>query len=201
MNIDLNPLVDCLAENIPEDSAPHFRSQYDKLIAERDTSDVWRQFALWFLVDPDHGVIRFTTPLMGSSIIMKIAQLYIDNCQDIDAWHKAAKYAKEIADDAKLFANLAKISGDAFFSRAFSEFAAFSSAELFASCAYIPTMARSALEAAATAFAYATNANVKTSLLKNDFSSKRIAVFAQHRILMAKKLLELLQLAPLKETP
>ena len=60
MNIKLNLLADYLVENIYNDSAPYVRSQYDKLIAERDTSDVWRQFAIWFLVDPDHGVIRFT---------------------------------------------------------------------------------------------------------------------------------------------
>ena len=94
MNIKLNLLADFLVNAVSEDSAPHFRSQYDKLIAERDTSDVWRQFALWLLVDPDHGVIRFTKH--GSkqhAAIQNVARLYDENCKDRELWEAAFKDA------------------------------------------------------------------------------------------------------------
>ena len=101
MNIQLNPLVDFLVKNIPEDSAPYVRSQYDKLIAERDTSDVWRQFAIWLLVDPDHGVIRFTKhDSREYRVIKHVARLYDENCKHANVWLKAAWDAADAAVDA-----------------------------------------------------------------------------------------------------
>lgn len=176
------------------------KPEHTELLQERDTRDIWRQLAIWLLVDEEYGVICFAEPSSRErEAIQQVADLYIQNCKDVDAWNKAAKDAKEIVDDAKLIANLAKIARDAFFCRAFSQFAAFSSAEFFASSAYTPTMdlSASAMEAAADAFAYATNANIKNDLLKNDFKSKHIAVRKQHFILMADKLIELINAAPL----
>ena len=101
MNIQLNPLVAHLVKNIPEDSAPYVRSQYDKLIAERDTSDVWRQFAIWLLVDPDHGVIRFTKhDSREYRVIKHVARLYDENCKHANVWRKAAWDADKAADAA-----------------------------------------------------------------------------------------------------
>ncbi len=38
------------------------KPEHTALLDERDTSDVWRQFAIWLLVDEEHGVLRFTNP-------------------------------------------------------------------------------------------------------------------------------------------
>jgi len=87
MNIQINQLVDYLVNTVSKDSAAHYRLQYDKLIAERDTSDVWRQFSLWLLVDPDHGVIRFTHPFSQQNAGIKhVAYLYSIHCQDMEIW-------------------------------------------------------------------------------------------------------------------
>ena len=180
MNIKLNLLADYLVENIYNDSAPYVRSQYKKLIAERDTSDVWRQFAIWLLVDPDHGVIRFTKP--GSKqyqAIQDVARLYDENCKDRSAWDKAAKDAAWA--DAK-------------------------SAEAAAQCAvltdrdapYSPATAAWAARAAAHATARAANAAHATAWAAWAAAHAARLSFYKH---MAEKLLELLQLAPPKEAP
>ena len=99
MNIQLNLLADYLAKSVSKD-APHYRQEYDKLIAERDTSDVWRQFAIWLLVDPDDGVIRFTKPdSKEHAAIKNVAYLYSTHCQDRKIWKEAAKVAKAAWND------------------------------------------------------------------------------------------------------
>ena len=153
MSIQLNPLVAHLVKNIPEDSAPHFRSQYDKLIAERDTSDVLRQFALWFLVDKDYGVIRFTKPdSKQHAAIQRVARLYDENCKDRELSIR--------------FSTAADAAADAF-------------------CAACD---------AAKAVAYAVDAALAAAYAV-DAKAARLSFYNR----MAEKLLELLQLAPLKE--
>lgn len=64
-----------------------FHIDYSDLLRERDTSDIWRQFAIWFLVDPEHGVIRLTR--RGSKqreTVKQVAQLYIEDCKDGRRW-------------------------------------------------------------------------------------------------------------------
>ena len=157
MSIQLNPLVAHLVKNIPEDSAPYVRSQYDKLIAERNTSDVWRQFALWLLIDPDHGVIRFSKPdSKQHAAIQNVARLYDENCKDRELSIR--------------FSTAADAAADAF----------------CAACDAAKSAAADAALAAALAAYYASCAV---------FYAARLS-FYKH---MAKKLLELLQLAPLKE--
>ena len=153
MNIQLNPLVDFLVKNIPEDSAPYVRSQYDKLIAERDTSDVWRQFAIWLLIDPDHGVIRFSKPDSKQyQAIQDVADLYDENCKDRELSIR--------------FSTAADAAADAF-------------------CAACD---------AAKAVAYAVDAALAAAYAV-DAKAARLSFYNR----MAEKLLELLQLAPLKE--
>jgi len=42
-----------------------------------DLSDIWREFAIWLLIDPVDGVIQYTTPGTDAhEVIMKIANLY-----------------------------------------------------------------------------------------------------------------------------
>ncbi len=74
--------------------------EHTELLNERDTSDVWRQFAIWSLVGPDDGVIRFTKPGTPQyNAINRIAQLYINDCKDIDAWEAAMAAADAEAPD------------------------------------------------------------------------------------------------------
>ena len=183
MNIQLNQLAVYLVENISNDAAPHVRSQYDKLIAERDTSDVWRQFALWFLVDPDHGVIRFTKPdSKEHAAINHVAYLYAQNCKDREIWEAAAYYAAWAdAKSAEAAAQCAVLTArDAPYSAATAATAA------WAARAVANATAWAARAANATAWAAWAAAN-----------AARLSFYNR----MADKLLELLQSAPLKEIP
>ena len=187
MNIQLNPLVAHLVKNIPEDSAPHVRSQYDKLIAERDTSDVWRQFAIWLLIDPDHGVIRFTKfDSWKYRAIRHVAYLYSTHCQDRKIWKEAAKVAKAAWNDTMFAEHAADAAADAFCAACDAAKSAAAAARSAAYAAYDAAAAD-----AATAAYYASCAV---------FYAAAGATAAAYKH-MADKLLELLQSAPLKEIP
>ena len=202
MNIQLNPLAVYLVENISNDAAPHVRSQYDKLIAERDTSDVWRQFALWFLVDPDHGVIRFTKPDSWQyRVIQHVADLYAKNCKDRNAWRKAAWDADlaGVAAERTTFnvtaytlVAAACAGNDADCNTAWDNVATFRAVVNAAEAAQLAAYAAAA--DAARAAAYAVDA-AKAAAYAIDAKAARLS-FYKH---MAEKLLELLQLAPPKE--
>ncbi len=74
-----------------------FDKQDLELLERRDTSDVWRQLAIWILADPKHGVKNFTKPDSHQyDAITKIAQLYIHDWMDIELW-KA--YANDVIMD------------------------------------------------------------------------------------------------------
>ncbi len=88
MNISLTKLCKYLG----------LRPKYLKLLSKRDTSDVWRKFAIWILVHPNDGFIRFTdTGSEQHDAISKVAQLYIDDCKDIQTWKTAARAAVRAA--------------------------------------------------------------------------------------------------------
>ena len=77
------------------------KPEHTALLNKRDTSDVWRQFAIWLLVDEDLGVIRFTT--FGSkqyNAINRVAQLYIEDCKDVKRWKEASAAATNAGDTA-----------------------------------------------------------------------------------------------------
>ena len=196
MNIQLNPLADYLVENIYNDSAPYVRSQYKKLIAERDTSDVWRQFAIWFLVDPDHGVIRFTKhDSREYRVIKHVARLYDENCKDRNAWRKATSAAKAAAS-----ADTAADDDDDFYvvwadtaDTAWSAYAAAHAAALAADAAAWDIAGNSAAWADANAGAWSAAEAAARSA-----AAAAAHVAAHNR--MAEKLLELLQLAPHLDT-
>ncbi len=150
------------------------KPEHTALLNERDTSDVWRQFAIWLLVDEEYGVIGFTR--RGSQlhkVIQQVAQLYIEDCKDRKRW-KAAKDAAWSVDAYEAYAATdaaaATDAGYAGYAAAAAEAA--SSAAFYAAYAY----------AAAAAAAYAAAAS------------------AAHYERMANKLIKLLQAAPLKET-
>ena len=179
MNIKLNELADYLAKSVSKD-APHYRQEYDKLIAERDTSDVWRQFAIWLLV-PDDGVIRFTKPNSKQHAVIKnVAYLYLTHCQDRKIWKAAVKDADADADAASwAAASAAYYAARAAWSAAFDAHAhAAAAAAYYAAAAAVKAAAQVDAADAAYAAAGATAAAYKH---------------------MADKLLELLQSAPPKK--
>ncbi len=145
--------------------------EHTELLNERDTSDVWRQFAIWLLVDEDHGVIRFTKPGTPQyNAIQQVAQLYIEDCKDADAWKAAAKAASSAAAKAAYYAAYA--SSAAYYAAYAADDDASSSAASYA--AYY------AAEAAYAAYA------------------SSAAAYADYER-MADKLIELINAAPLKE--
>ena len=197
MNIQLNPLVAHLVKNIPEDSAPHVRSQYDKLIAERDTSDVWRQFAIWLLIDPDHGVIRFTkSDSKQHAAINHVAYLYSTHCQDRKIWKEAAKVAKAAWNDTMFAEHAADAAVEAAYEAAKAAAAAWDAA-YYARAARAARAAWAAVHAADKAVAayYAARA----ADAEADKAAAGAAAWAEAHRRMADKLLELLQSAPPKE--
>ena len=195
MNIQLNPLADFLVKNISNDAAPHVRSQYDKLIAERDTSDVWRQFAIWLLIDPDHGVIRFTKfDSWKYRAIRHVDRLYAENCKDRNAWHKATRHANRVSSWAAGAAAAALSAAAAYYAAA----AAAADTSWSASAAAYAA-ARSAADAAAWDIADNSDAWSAAEAATRSAAADAANVAAYKH--MADKLLELLQSAPPKETP
>ena len=98
MNKTLIFICDYIAQEFPKKQdfpigkIGRFLRQYYALRKKRDTSDVWRQFAIWMLVDEEYGVIRFTKP--GSEqykAIQQVAQLYIEDCKNSGAWEAAKR--------------------------------------------------------------------------------------------------------------
>lgn len=68
---------------------------------ENHNSSIWKQFALWLLVDPEFGVIQFTKPDSAPyNAIMHIEKLFIDNCNDLNAWRIASKAAVDAGANA-----------------------------------------------------------------------------------------------------
>ena len=177
------------------------KPEHTELLNERDTSDVWRQFAIWLLVDLDHGVIRFTKPDSERyQAIKNVAHLYAENCEDETIWHKAAWAARSAACSAF----------DAAWAAAFSaEAAAARAAEAAVEAAYYA--GADAAEAADDAAAYYAAASVKAAAkdaaqvaaawatARAADAAAGAAAWAEAHRRMADKLLELLQSAPPKE--
>ena len=153
------------------------KPEHTELLDERDTSDVWRQFAIWLLVDEEHGVIRLTR--RGSQmhrVIQQVADLYIQNCKDTESW----KAAQDAADDVD----------------AYEAYAAFYAAHAYASDSAAKSAAKSAFYAAKSSiYAYTYKFNYIY-----DVTDSEVAESAYNER-MANKLIELLQAAPLKENP
>lgn len=103
MKAILTELIDQIAENLYPEQITSFIERFNEACVGKDTSDVWRQFAIWMLVDKDHGVIKFTKPgTHEHNVIQRVALLYIDNCKDIELWREAVKDAMKadwVADD------------------------------------------------------------------------------------------------------
>lgn len=100
--------------------AEDFHTDYSELLRERDTSDIWRQFAIWLLVDSEYGLISLVKEKpIGLRLlneieeykeiqkkkriaIQQVAQLYIDDCKDIVASKVAYDFAIRLRNDCIL---------------------------------------------------------------------------------------------------
>ena len=98
-NVLLNAVKFTIDKKLDQEKSISFREEFDATYSGKDISDVWRQFAIWMLVDPEHGVIRFTdfsSRYNGNypwgnlrAAIQHVAELYIHDCKDEDQWKDA----------------------------------------------------------------------------------------------------------------
>lgn len=176
--------------------AEEFHTNYSDLLRKRNISDIWRQFAIWLLIDPEYGFISFLKekPILNEYVdnhnkyikeqaerfeeynevqkkkriaIQNVAQLYIDDCKDIVACKAASDFAICVRNDSVL-----------------------------AQCytgnnELLTTAALCALAASDDIFTYA----AKTVSLAASFSDDSDAHYER----MADKLIDLLQAAPLTD--
>lgn len=62
-----------------------------------DLSDIWRQFAIIILSDPEKGVLKLTNPNSQQNLaISKVIELYQTNSKDEVAWSETMKAAEEV---------------------------------------------------------------------------------------------------------
>ncbi len=176
----------------------HLKPEHTELLNERDTSDVWRQFAIWFLVDEDHGVIRFTKPGTPQyNAIVQVAQLYINDCKDIKMWQEAYDAVWFTTAETDADNNAVWCAAKAAF------YAAYSTA--WYAAYYDSTDAADAAFAAADAAAYAACANCAAKAAyyaaKAAYyaatTAAEAAAYAAHYERMADKLIELINAAPM----
>ena len=79
-----------IEKKLGEEKTKDFMAKYYYLLHKQDTSDIWRQFVIWLLVDEKHGMIRFTKPDSEEHrAIQRVAQLYIEDCKDSLRWRDA----------------------------------------------------------------------------------------------------------------
>jgi hypothetical protein len=100
-----------------------------------DLGDVWRQWILWRLVDPEEGVIRFVEP--GSEAhqaISHVAHLYLIDCKDENIWAGARAWieSRVAAEAATRAAAEAEAGAEAGAARAGARVAVWAAAEVAA---------------------------------------------------------------------
>src|SRR5581483_10253294 len=115
--LELAYLEDSIFEGLPRKDAMLWPERFlDAPKVGADLSDVWPQFAVWLLVDPKHGVIRFALDEWSRNAITAVANLWRDRVPLGDprwraardeAWNSyaaaadAARYAAAAADAAR----------------------------------------------------------------------------------------------------
>ncbi len=95
-------LEDRIFEGLPHELALHWPTRFARAIpVGRDLSGVWDRFALWMLVDPERGVIRFANTDQTRDAICAVADLYgrkiAGDVLPADAWRSAAAAAADAA--------------------------------------------------------------------------------------------------------
>ncbi len=100
-----------LEKKILKEGYYHPIYKYPNFLNEHDTSNVWRQFIIWLLLDPGYGMIRFVDNVDFEDpeykAILQVAQLYIQNCKNKKEWQKAKEtcvYAKDYAREVAYYA-------------------------------------------------------------------------------------------------
>jgi len=190
-----------------------------------DLSDVWNQFAIWLLIDKDHGVINKANKQQTKEGINRVAELYQARCVDINEWKRArnanaAAAAADYADyaaAANAYAAAANAYAAAYAANdAANAYAANDAAVYYAAAAYAADAADAAADyAAAAAYAaaadyaaaaadYAAAANAANAYAAaanaaaaNAYAASAYATRQNHYWAQSRKLLELLEAAPI----
>jgi len=171
--------------------------KYPEFLNERDTSDVWRQFIIWLLLDPDDGMVRFFRngyfedsesvdfEDQGYKVILQVAQLYIQNCKNKNTWKKVRENFGYTTYHAFEVAKYAADIGYILMSESRYDFP-------FYYIEKAAALAEDLLETAAEAeyFLYIGRSDMERNNKQYNYYKR-----------MANKLIELLQAAPLKENP
>ena len=91
-------LQDSIFESLTPKEAQEFPEQFLEAIPiGADLSLVWNRFAVWMLVDPKHGVIRFAEGEVSRAVIQGVANLHMKAIEgrqvSHDAWDAASSAA------------------------------------------------------------------------------------------------------------
>lgn len=114
--IVLARLEDALFEGLPNELAMTWPERFlDAITPSADLSKVWNKFAIWLLIDVDHGVIKYAEKQTTIDSINAVANLYIRSLkEDVPRgeWHDAADAAADV--DAYTAAHAAAYAADAY---------------------------------------------------------------------------------------
>src|SRR5687768_13798134 len=73
----LAKLEDGIFESLPLERALTWPAEFLKAPAVgADLSMVWPRFAVWLLVDPEHGIVKYARNAKGEAAIRQVAELY-----------------------------------------------------------------------------------------------------------------------------
>ena len=100
-------LEDGIFENLPNDLAKKWPIRFIKAIKPgADLSTAWPKFAVFLLIDSQHGVLQYAQTDEQKSAIQKVADLYSESNRLIMSreWRNAADYAARAADYAAAYA-------------------------------------------------------------------------------------------------
>jgi len=193
-------LEDVIFENLPNKNAQVWPIDFLSAIEPgSDLSMVWPKFALWLLIDPEFGVVKFAKTERTRELINKGTAIYKEKINGenigISRWTAAdadadAAYAYAAAYAAAYAYAASASDADAAYSAAAAASAAASASAADADAAY------SAAAAAAAATAVATVAAASASDAAA-YANAYADAYAAARIAQSKKLIELLKEAPI----
>jgi len=92
-------LEDQLFELLPVEDAKQWPLRFSEAIqAGADLQLVWPKFAVWLLVDPDQGVIRFAKTDLAKKVISDVADLWVHRAQGEEVSADQFRTARYAAD-------------------------------------------------------------------------------------------------------
>ena len=187
-------LEEHIFEKLPKENARLWPEQFLAAIRPgADLSMIWPKFAVWLLVDPEHGVVKFAKNAAPVQAVADLYQRRTDGDEpSVQEWESARRAAAAAYDDAAYAA--ADAAADAAYAAyaADDAYAAYAAADAaYAADADADYAAAAAYAAAADAAdAYAADAYAAYAYAYADADARQAAVIRQ-----SEKLLELLRAA------